>query len=534
MSPFLRKVPTASGATAVQIVSKLGGKRRILEHIGSAHTEEELAALMVAGRQRMAEVTETQLELDLGLEQSGDTVSVEAVRRVVGSASRVLVDAIRASYQALRFEAQVDDDAFFLMVLARLVEPTSKVDSLRVLAELGVDVVHRNTFMNALKRAQQRDYRGRIAQACFDHSVATTGLSLLLYDVTTLYFEAEHEDDYRKVGYSKERRVDPQIVVGLLVDRSGFPLEIHSFEGNTAETHTILPVIQAFQERHQIADMVVVADAGMLSEDNLSDIDAANLRFIVGSRQTKAPQDLAKQFHFHPDPEPVDGTIVDTVTTRARFRPAKDHLASADEPVWDPTSEEDRRRHWRAVWQYRTKRAKRDLVTLEKQRDKALRVVEGQHNVKSARFVKTQGATRVFDQATFDRAHRIAGWKGYVTNLPATTMDAAEVVASYHQLWHVEQSFRMSKTDLQARPMFHRTRDAIEAHLTVVFTALAVARFMQDQTGVSLKRIITTLRTLREFTGRIGDHEITFPPDISPEAQHILDQLNPENRNSGH
>lgn len=420
------------------------------------------------------------------------------------------------------------------MVLARLVEPTSKVDSLRVLTELGVDVVHRNTLMNALKRTQQRDYRGRIAQACFDHSVATTGLSLLLYDVTTLYFEAEHEDAYRKVGYSKERRIDPQIVVGLLVDRSGFPLEVHSFEGNTAETHTILPVIQAFQARHQIADMVVVADAGMLSETNLTDIDAANLRFIVGSRQTKAPQDLAKQFHDHHAAETADGTTVDTVTTRARFKPDKDQLDSDQEPVWDPTDDQDRRRHWRAVWQYRTKRAKRDLVTLGKQRDKALRVVEGQHNVKSARFVKTQGTTRVFDQTTFDRAHRIAGWKGYVTNLPAATMDAAEVIASYHQLWHVEQSFRMSKTDLQARPMFHHTRDAIEAHLTVVFTALTVARFMQHQTGTSLKRIITTLRPLREFTGRIGDHEITFPPDMSSEAEHILDKLNPENGPSGH
>src|SRR5690625_124816 len=251
------------------------------------------------------------------------------------------------------------------MVLARLVEPTSKVDSLRVLAELGVEVVHRNTFMNALKRAQQRDYRARIAQACFAHSVATCGISLLLYDVTTLYFEAEHEDEYRKIGYSKERRVDPQIVVGLLVDRAGFPLEIHSFAGNTAETHTILPVLKAFQTRHQIADMVVVADAGMLSDVNLSDIDAANLRFIVGSRQTKAPKDLAKQFAYHPEPDPADGTTVDTVTTRARFQPAKDQLATAKEPVWDPDDDEHRTRYWRAVWQYRTKRAKRDLVTLE-------------------------------------------------------------------------------------------------------------------------------------------------------------------------
>src|SRR5690625_1537852 len=149
--------------------------------------------------------------------------------------------------------------------------------------------------------------------------------------------------------------------------------------------------------------------------------------------------------------------------------------------------------------------------------------------MKAARIITTQGAHRIID-----RGQWIGAWNGYVTNLHATTMDATEVIASYHQLWHVEQSFRMSKTDLQARPMFHRTRDAIEAHLTVVFTALAIARFMQTQTGVSLKRIITTLRPLREFTGRIGTHELTFPPDISPEAQHILDQLTPEKRGSGH
>jgi len=191
----------------------------------------------------------------------------------------------------------------------------------------------------------------------------------------------------------------------------------------------------------------------MLSEDNLAAIDAAGLRFIVGSRQTKAPKDLAKQFHYHPDTDLAEGTTVDTVTTRARFQPAKDQLATADEPVWDPDNEQHRTRYWRAVWQYRVKRATRDLATLEKQREKALRVVEGQQAVKSARFVRTQGATRVFDQTTFDRATTIVGWKGYVTNLLAHTMGAAEIVASYHQLWHVGQSFRMSKTDLQARPM---------------------------------------------------------------------------------
>ena len=123
----------------------------------------------------------------------------------------------------------------------------------------------------------------------------------MLYDVTTLYFEAEHEDDLRKVGYSKERRVDPQVVVGLLVDRDGFPLEIGCFEGNTAETTTIGPIIKAFQARHSLSDIVVVADAGMLSASNLRELDEAGLRFIVGSRVAKAPTDLASHFRWHGD-----------------------------------------------------------------------------------------------------------------------------------------------------------------------------------------------------------------------------------------
>jgi len=89
----------------------------------------------------------------------------------------------------------------------------------------------------------------------FEHVTNTSGLALCLYDVTTLYFEAEREDDLRRVGYSKERRVDPQVIVGLLVDRHGFPLRIGCWEGNKAETTTIIPVVEAFQAAHGIEEL---------------------------------------------------------------------------------------------------------------------------------------------------------------------------------------------------------------------------------------------------------------------------------------
>lgn len=149
--------------------------------------------------------------------------------------------------------------------------------------------------------------------------------------------------------------MDPQIVVGLLVDRSGFPLHIACFEGNKAETQTLLPVVQAFQAQYQITDMVVVADAGMLSEANLSTIDQAGLRFIVGSRTTKAPHDLGKHFHWYGTAF-SDGQIIDTTTCR-RGKPDPERLKTRAEPVWDPAVHPDA---WRAIRQYSRKRAVRD------------------------------------------------------------------------------------------------------------------------------------------------------------------------------
>ena len=211
-------------------------------------------------------------------------------------------------------------------------------------------------------------------------------MSLLLYDVTTLYFEAENEDDLRKVGYSKERRVDPQIVVGLLVDRTGFPLEIGCFEGNTAETTTLVPIITAFAERHDLSDtpMVVAADAGMLSASNLTALDEAGLGFIVGSRAVKAPIDLASHFHWNGDVF-TDGQIIDTVTPRHANTKVNDTSKRA-EPVWNP---DEHSGAWRAIWAYSAKRARRDQKTLHAQEARAKAVVNGERAAKSTRFVKT-------------------------------------------------------------------------------------------------------------------------------------------------
>lgn len=293
--------------------------------------------------------------------------------------------------------------------------------------------------------------------------------------------------------------------------------------GDKAETATIVPIVKAFQARHSVADMVVVADAGMLSAANLKELDEANLRFIVGSRMTKAPIDLASHFRWHGDAF-TDGQVIDTITPRVSTTRAKsvNDVKKRAEPVWDPAEHEV---SWRAVWAYSAKRAARDTKTLTLQENRAKAVVAGEKAARTPRFVKKgQGAPRL-DEAALARAHRLVGLKGYVTNIPASIMPAREVISSYHDLWQVETSFRMSKTDLRARPLFARKRDAIEAHLTIVFTALAISREIQNRTGLAIRNVIRQLRPLRSATIAINASQQTFPPQIPTDKQTLLDAL---------
>lgn len=517
---FVRKVKTGSGATAVQIAERVAGRDKVVEHLGSAHSPAELAVLLEAARER---VHPGQEELGFDDASGGQGQAPLPVSAITGKRCAVLWDVLTGAYSRLGFDV-LGDEAFKQLVLARLVEPTSTADSVRVLDEIGVQHASLRSMFRALTRAQEEDYRSQVAAACFAHAAAHGDLTLVLYDVTTLYFEAEHEDDLRKVGYSKERRVDPQIVVGLLVDRAGFPLEVTCWEGNKAETATILPTVKAFQDRHGLADIVIVADAGMLSAANLKALDEAGLRFIVGSRVTKAPLDLASHFRWHGDAF-TDGQVIDTITPRVTTgaAAAENDQAKRAEPVWDPA---EHPRSWRAVWAHSRKRAVRDSKTLTLQENKAKAVIAGEKAARTPRFVTTTAGTLTLDEASLERARRLAGLKGYVTNIPAHIMAADEVIASYHSLWQVEASFRMSKTDLRARPIFHHQRDAIEAHLTVVITALAIARYLQNTTGLSIKKIVRTLRPLQQITMTIAGHPHTAADPLTPAAAQITKALN--------
>jgi len=318
----------------------------------------------------------------------------------------------------------------------------------------------------------------------------------------TLYFETDKADGFREPGFSKERRLEPQITVGLLTDETGFPLRAGAFEGNKAETATMIPMINDFMDAYDLDDVVVVADAGMISAANRQALERACLSYVLGSRTSRVPHVISSWHDNHPDQDVPDGL---TLTQ-----------------PW-PAGPSDQRRDETIYYRYSADRARRTLRGIDTQVAKAEKAVAGKIPVKRNRFVHLSGATRSINRDLEKRARTLAGWKGYVTNLP--NPDPETVISAYHRLYNIEKSFRMSKSDLRARPIYHHLRQSIEAHLTIVTAALAMARWLETTTGWSIRRLITTARRYRTITINIAGHTLTaadpLPPDLTQALHNI-------------
>jgi hypothetical protein len=437
--PYVRTVKTKSCATAVQVVwSSQRGSRKI-EHLGSAHDEAELEMVKAAGRQRIAA---GQAELDLGLEPAGG-----GPLPITSSRMGCLLDALERGYRVLGLDAVAGGDGVFRdLVLARIIEPVSKLDSLRVLEEAGVAPASYRTAGRRLPAYAREEWRQRLSEACAAH-VRLGPASLVLYDVSTLYFETDQGDGFR--------------------------------------------------------------DAGMISEANQKAIEAEGLSFILGMKVPDVPYLVDKWRREHPGEEIPDG-----------------HVFAQPWPA-GPSSK--RRDQW-IYYQYRADRARRALRGIDEQVAKAAKAVAGLAPVKRNRFIALDGATKSVNRELEAKARTLAGIKGYVTNL-ATCPDGTPVtgdfvIGSYHELRNVEKSFRMAKSDLQARPIYHRKRDSIEAHLTIVFAALAVSRWIEHQTGWSIRKFVKTARRYRTIQIQAGQHTVTAADPIPDDLRHALNAIN--------
>jgi len=319
---------------------------------------------------------------------------------------------------------------------------------------------------------------------------------LVFYDVTTLYYESFVSDELRKPGFSKDNKSQqPQIVLGLVVTAEGFPVSYEVFEGNKFEGHTLIPVIRAFKEKHGVRTLTVVADAAMISRDNVKALEENGLRYIVGARMGNiSPKLIAK----------IESVIGGKDRAILRTKTGLGNL----------------------ICDFSQKRYAKDKREMEKQVKKAEKFILDPALAKRAKFLKNGDIAYELNQELLGKAKLLLGIKGYYTNI-GEGIDDQTIIDRYHSLWHVEQAFRVAKSDLSTRPIFHFKKEAIQTHMLICFMALAVSKYMEIKTTLPLRRIIAVLKRITDaiLIDKITSEETIIRMDIHSEAREIIEKL---------
>lgn len=395
----------------------------------------------------------------------------------------------------------IGEGLFRDIVIARLVYPNSKAKTVDYLCRYQGKTISTQSIYRFLDRLNSQ-YSPQAQQIAYEHSLSILEhITVVFYDMTSLYFESEDEDDLRKIGFSKDGKFqNPQIMLGLLVGVNGYPIGYDIFEGNTFEGKTLLPVLCGIEQKYGFGKPVVVADAAMLSNENLESLEQGQFPFIVGARIRNEPQPVQEEILRRCSGLPDGKTIVIEKDATHRL-----------------------------IISYSDKRAGKDAQNRQRGLKKLRRKVhsgrltkEHLNNRGYNKFLRLDGEVKIeIDEAKIAQAARWDGLKGYLTN---TDHSPESVIETYGQLWHVEKAFRISKTDLRIRPMYHYRRRRIEAHVLIAFVAYTIykeleRRLAERQLPISPQRAIELTQTMYELRFQLPD---------DPEVQRVLLKMDTE------
>lgn len=303
---FIRKLKNRSGSISVQIIAKTSGKYRVVKTIGCSHSEQDLQKLSYLAKQELERIS-SQGKLFIS---ENDTV-VEQVFSTLGNANIRTVGPeiiLGKIYDNIGF-VKLQEELFRHLVIARLAFPLSKLKAIEYLyrfqgVTLDIDSAYR--FLDKLNN----QLKEQVEQIAFAHTlkVLTGNISVVFYDMTTLNFEASDEDDLRKTGFSKDgKHQNPQIFLGLLVGLGGYAIGYDIFEGNIYEGHTLIPFIEKISKKFNLNKPVVVADAGLLSKDNIKALAEKNYEYIIGARLKNEPEKIKKKIQ---EKQPGEGQML--------------------------------------------------------------------------------------------------------------------------------------------------------------------------------------------------------------------------------
>ncbi len=490
----IRVVKTASGASAVQIVYYRNRKRIVFKHIGSANSAQELASLKMVAHDVIRSYTP---EIPLFEEvKLGNLLHLDKTE-FLGVYYTFLYEVISGLISQVGLD-KIKKQLLLDLVTIRIVEPASKFRSIELLETyFGIKHRRQSYYESAPQWLVLKD---EIEGIVVEFAKRNYGFDfdLLFYDVTTLYFETFQEDELRRNGFSKDNKSQqPQILVALMVTREGFPIAYSIFSGNTFEGHTIIPVVNTFIKKHAVKEFTVVADAAMISNTNIQELLANKINYIVGARLGNLSGNLIEQIHRR-----ITRTDGDSI----RITTDNGYLICA----------------------YSSVRYRKDKYEMEKQLEKAQTIIETPSKGKRVKFIKTQGERPVLNQALIEKSKKLLGIKGYYTNLGEEVASNQTIIDRYHELYKVEQAFRISKHDLQARPIFHFKGDPINLHILICFMALVVSKHIELTTGDSIRKFLSECKKVTEarMLNRITNKEARIRAKHTPKVLQYIKSLN--------
>lgn len=379
------------------------------------------------------------------------------------------------------------------IVLSRLVEPSSKHRAQKVLVQR-FGKVHE---LDSLYRMMDKVYGeiGRIKQRTFEKTQALLPgkVDLLLFDVTTLYFESTTTDELRDFGYSKDHRFNTtQVVLALATNQDGLPVGYELFEGKCAEVTTLLKAITAWRQHFTIDGVCFVGDRAMFSKDNLALLEKHQCQYIVAAKLKCLPKELKAQ-------------LFDAQYYRTSL--LKDQLA------WIGEFEH---LDARLIVSYKSKRALKDQKDRQKIVDKITKVLGQKGNPSKLisntgvkQFItKDENASIALDEDKIAAASEWDGLHGVITNIK--TEAAERILARYGQLWRIEESFRVNKHTLKMRPIYHWKPERIHAHIALCYMTFAVLRHLEYRVHLTQKISVSQiLDALMQVQASIYIHKKT-------------------------
>ncbi|GHA49199.1 IS1634 family transposase [Salinimicrobium marinum] len=473
---FVRKKKNPSGKISVQVIDKSSGKYRVIHTAGNSADKEEINNLVKTAKSWITD-RESTLELDF----SNEKEQMELMLNSITELKRVGYDLLLGRiFDEIGFN-QIKDDLFKDLVIARIAFPKSKLktkDYLYRFKQVHYDEDQIYRYLDKLHDKQKE----LAQQISFEHTkkILNQDISVVFYDVTTLYFEIDQEDELRKTGFSKEgKHQNPQIVLGLLVSKHGYPLAYEIFEGNKFEGHTMLPVVDAFKMKYNLDKLIIIADSGLLSRSNIDNLQDKGYEFILGARIKNETQDVKDKILAldlnHGDSAVINKGALKLIITYSEDRAKKDRY-----------------------------NREKGLRRLEKQIRRGKLTKSNINNRSYNKFLKLEGEITVaIDTEKLRQDARWDGLKGYLSN---TKLPKEQIIENYQHLWKIEYAFRIAKTDLKIRPIYHRLQKRIEAHICISFVAYKVFKELERQ--LKAKKATISANKAIEIAENI--HEITF------------------------